>query len=339
MQSSPELITPPPEGRSESSPEGAPCRSRPFVAIPSARLRRNDYIAYLISLMSGIVIIALLAGILQQLITMSAPALRRYGIGFLTGTVWDPVHEQFGALPFVYGTLVSSALALLLATPFGVGTALYLTEMAPKRVRTAVAFVVDMLAAIPSVVYGLWGIFVLAPFIQDVLAPWLERYFGFIPLFRGPNVGVSMLSAGIILAIMIVPYITAIAREVLITTPADLKAASLALGATKWETIWKVVLPYSRVGIGAGVVLALGRALGETMAVTMVIGNTPEISASLLRPGDSMASVIANNFREADTGIYLSALVSVGLVLFVVALVINLAARVLLWRLRGAAKH
>src|SRR5690606_37358971 len=200
-------------------------------------------------------------------------------------------------------------------------------------------FVVDMLAAIPSVVYGLWGIFVLAPWIQDSLAPVLQKYLGFLPLFQGRNDGLSMLAAGIILAIMIVPFITAISREVLLTTPADLKAASLALGATKWETIWKVVLPYSRVGIGGGIVLALGRALGETMAVTMVIGNMPEISASLLRPGHSMAAVIANEFREADSSIYLSALVAVGLVLFVVALVINLAARLLLWRMRGVAKH
>lgn len=328
MQSSTESITPEPKST----------RQRVFTSVASSRLRRNDRIAFAVSLLAGIIIIAMLAGVLQQLVTLSLPALSRYGFGFLTGSEWDPVHENFGALPFIYGTLVSSAVALLIATPFGIGTALFLTEMAPKRVRSIIAFVVDMLAAIPSVVYGLWGIFVLAPFIQGTLAPFLETYFGFLPFFRGPSVGVSMLTAGLILAIMVVPYITAIAREVLLTTPADLKAASLALGATKWETIWKVVLPYSRVGIGAGVVLALGRALGETMAVTMVIGNTPEISASLLRPGDSMASVIANNFREADTAIYLSALVAVGLVLFLVALLINLAARLLLWRLRGATR-
>ncbi len=313
-----------------------PIRNRLYTSVKSATLRRNDRIALYASLAAGLIIILLLAGILQQLITLSIPALRRFGFGFLTGTEWNPVREQFGALPFIYGTLGSSAIALLIATPFGIGTAVFLTEMAPKRSRSIIAFVVDMLAAIPSVVYGLWGIFVLAPFVQGTLAPFLENYFGFIPLFRGPNVGVSMITAGLILAIMVVPYITAIAREVLVTTPSDLKAASLALGATKWETIWKVVLPYSRVGIGAGIVLALGRALGETMAVTMVIGNSPVISGSILHPADSMASLIANNFREADTALYMSALVAIGLVLFVVALVINLAARLLLWKLQGA---
>ncbi len=314
-------------------------RVRPFASTPSRTLRRYDRLAFGLSVVSGLIILALLAGILYQLVFLSVPALQRFGFGFLTSTEWDPVHEQFGALPFLYGTLVSSAVALLIATPFGIGTALFLTEMAPKNVRDIIAFVVDMLAAIPSVVYGLWGIFVLAPFIQEDLSPVLQKYLGFLPLFQGRNDGVSMLTAGIILAIMVVPFITAISREVLLTAPADLKAASLALGATKWETIWKVVLPYSRIGIGGGIVLALGRALGETMAVTMVIGNMPEISASLLRPGHSMAAVIANEFREADSAIYLSALVAVGLVLFVVALVINLAARLLLWRMRGVAKN
>jgi len=304
-------------------------------------LRRFDKLAFAASLAAGIIIVLLLGGMLYQLLTLSGPAMSRYGFGFFTSTEWDPVHEKFGALPFLYGTLVSSGLALLIATPFGIGTALFLTELAPERLRSGIAFVVDMLAAIPSVVYGLWGIMVLAPFIQNQLAPVLQKTLGFLPLFQGRCDGVSMLAAGIILAIMVVPFITAIAREVLLTVPADLKAASLALGATKWETIWKVVLPYSRVGIGGGVVLALGRALGETMAVTMVIGNSPEISASLLRPGDSMSAVIANQFREADSAIYLSALVAIGLVLFLTALVINLAARLLLWRMRGAAnsKH
>lgn len=314
-------------------------RVRAFKSVASSVLKRNDRIAFSISLFSGLVTIALLAGILYQLIFLSLPAIQRFGIGFLFSSEWDPVHKKFGALPFIYGTLVSSAIALVIATPFGIGTALYLTELAPQKIRGVVAFVVDMLAAIPSVVYGLWGIFVLAPFIQTHLAPLLQKYLGFLPLFQGRSDGVSMLTAGLILAIMVVPFITAIAREVLLTAPADLKAASLALGATKWETIWKVILPYSRVGIGAGVVLALGRALGETMAVTMVIGNSSVISASLLRPGYSMAAVIANEFREADSAIYLSVLVEIGLVLFVVALVINLAAKLLLWRMRGATKN
>lgn len=313
--------------------------ARPFTAVASKVLRRNDKLAFGFSLASGLIIIALLAGILYQLIFLSKPALERFGPGFLISSDWDPVRGQFGALPFVYGTLVTSAVALLLAAPFGIGTALFLTELAPQKIRGIIAFVVDMLAAIPSVVYGLWGIFVLAPWIQSTLAPFLMKYFGFLPLFEGPNHGFSLLTAGAILAIMVVPFITAISREVLLTAPADLKAASLALGATKWETIWKVILPYSRAGISAGIVLALGRALGETMAVTMVIGNAPEITSSLLHPGDSMAAVIANQFREADSAIYLSALVAVGLTLFAVALIINLAARLLLWRLRGVAKQ
>jgi len=319
-----------------SSVPGAP----PFVATPSKKLRRYDRVAFLASVLSGLIILLLLAGILFELVSLSLPALRRYGLGFLTSTEWDAVNEEFGALPYLYGTLVSSAVALTIAVPFGIGTALYLTEMAPKKTRDIIAFVIDMLAAIPSVVYGLWGIFILVPLLQDHIAPVLQKSLGFIPLFQGRFDGFSMLAAGIVLAIMVVPFITAIAREVLLTTPADLKAASLALGATKWETIWKVVLPYSRVSIGGGIVLALGRALGETMAVTMLIGNIPEITASIMRPGHSMAAVIANEFREADSAIYLSALVAVGLVLFVVSLFINIGARLLLWRMRGAtAKH
>lgn len=322
----------------DSVPDQKSALRKALTRVTSRQLRRNDKVAFLVSVVSGLIIIALLAGILFKLVALSMPALRRYGVGFLFSSEWDAVRSNFGAFPYLYGTLVSSAVALAIAAPFGIGTALFLTEIAPRRMREVVAFVVDMLAAIPSVVYGLWGIFVLAPLIEHYLGPFLQSTLGFLPLFQGECHGLSMLAAGIILAIMVVPFITAISREVLLTTPADLKAASLALGATKWETIWKVVLPYNRVGIGGGVVLALGRALGETMAVTMVIGNLPVVSASLLRPGHSMAAVIANEFREADSAIYLSALVAIGLVLFLVALVINIAARLLLWRLQGDAR-
>lgn len=281
-----------------------------------------------------------MVGIIYQLIIQSMPALNRYGLSFFYTSSWNPVTEKFGALPYLYGTLVSSLVALMIATPFGIGTALFLTELSPKRLRMPIAFVVDMLAAIPSVVYGLWGIFILAPYIQDTFAPFLIKYFGYIPVFSvdDPN-GFSMLTAGIILAIMIVPFITAISREVLKTVPHELRAASLALGATQWETIWKVVLPYSRVGISGGIVLAMGRALGETMAVTMVIGNVPQITASLLRPGHSMSAVIANEFREADSPIYLSSVVAIGLTLFLVTLVINGLARLLIWKMRDAPQH
>jgi len=286
------------------------------------------------TLAAGMLILLFLVLIASQLLRLSLPALRTFGGRFFVSSVWDPVGEQYGILPFLYGTIVSSVIALLIAIPFGVGTAIFLTEVAPRRIRGPIAFMVDMLAAIPSVVYGLWGIFVLAPLVSQHAAPWLEKYLGFLPLFRGPSYGVSMLTASLILSVMIVPYITAISREILLTVPDDIKAASFALGATHWETIWKIVLPYTRAGIGAGIVLALGRALGETMAVTMLIGNQPQINVSVLQPGYSMAAVIANEFTEATTPVYLSAIVAVGLALFAVTLLVNLAARLLLWRMR-----
>jgi phosphate transport system permease protein len=306
----------------------------PVRRASASRMRTGDAAAHVLTLVCGLAIVVLLLLLSAQLVRLSLPSIQHSGLKFLTTFAWDPVNETFGILPFLYGTLVSSFIAIVLALPFGLGTALFLTEVAPRRLRTPIGFAVDMLAAIPSVVYGLWGIFVLAPAMSTTIAPALEKYLGFLPLFRGPSFGVSMLTAGLVLAVMIVPYITAISREVLLTVPSDVKAASLALGATQWETIWKIVLPYTRAGIGAGVVLALGRALGETMAVTMLIGNQPEIHASLLQPGYSMAAVIANEFTEATTALYLSAIVQVGLVLFAVTLLINIAARWMLWRMR-----
>ncbi|MBX7245699.1 MAG: phosphate ABC transporter permease subunit PstC [Candidatus Sumerlaeaceae bacterium] len=320
---------------------GSPVRLFSTYARSSTRrVRLMDGIAGKGTMAAGLLIVALLVLLLNEMFRLSLPAICHFGIGFFTSSDWDPQGERFGVLPFLYGTLVSSAIALVIAIPFGIGTALFLTELAPQRLRGAVAFVVDMLAAIPSVVYGLWGVFVLAPLMQSHVGPFLEKTLGFLPLFRGPFYGgVSMLTAGLILAVMVVPFIVAIAREVLLTVPVDLKAASYALGATQWETIWKVVLPYSRVGIGGGVVLALGRALGETMAVTMVIGNQPRINASILQPGYSMAAVLANEFNEASSKLYLSVLVEVGLTLFLVTFLINIAARVLLWRMRSVHPH
>lgn len=315
------------------------CQHTPLIpggraAGRSVRMRRADMATHGLTLLSGGLIVVVLVLIAFELVRLSLPALRQFGMGFLTGSVWDPVEEKFAILPFFYGTMISSLIALLIAVPLGLGTAIFLTEVAPLRLRAPVAFVVDMLAAIPSVVYGLWGIFVLAPFMSAHVGPWLEQYLGFLPLFRGPCYGVSMLTAGLVLSVMVVPFITAISREVLLTVPSEVKAASFALGATHWETIWKVVLPYTRTGIGAGVVLALGRALGETMAVTMLIGNQPAINVSVLQPGYSMAAVIANEFTEATTPLYLSAIIGVGLALFGVTLVVNLAARAVLWRMR-----
>ena len=268
------------------------------------------------------------------------PALHRFGFGFITRSDWDPVHGQFGAAPAIFGTLVSSAIALLIATPLALGVAIFLSELAPSRLRQPVAFVVDLLAAVPSVVYGLWGIFVLVPVLRSPVMPFLRDtlHLGATPLFSGPAYGPSMLAAGVILAIMVLPYVAAISREVLLAVPRAQREAALALGATRWEMIRGAVLPFARSGIIGGIILGLGRALGETMAVTMVIGNRDVISASLLAPGDTMASLIANQFSEASSQLHLSALMAVGLVLLVITLVVNAIARWLVWRTaRGVA--
>jgi phosphate transport system permease protein len=262
-------------------------------------------------------------------------ALRTFGLGFLTSTDWDPVTERFGALPYIYGTIVSSALALLLAVPLGIGTAVYLAEVANRRLGTIVSFVIELLAAIPSIVYGVWGFFVLAPWLRSAVEPWLIAHLGFLPLFSGYPFGIGMLNAGIVLAIMVVPTIVSISREVLLSTPRSVREAALALGATPAEAIG-VALGAAKPGILGAVILALGRALGETMAVTMVIGNTNRISASLLDPGATMASIIANEFTEATTPLYISSLIEIALVLFAITIVVNGLARLLvLWATGG----
>ena len=269
------------------------------------------------------------------------PALREFGFGFLTSSTWNPVTAQFGAAPAIYGTLVTSAIALIIATPLALGSAIFLSEFAPRWLRQPLAFLVDLLAAIPSVVYGLWGIFVLVPLLREYVAPFFRDTLGLAdtPLFAGPTYGPSMLAAGLILSIMVLPYIAAVSREVLLAVPRSQREAALALGATRWESIWGAVLPYARTGILGGVILGLGRALGETMAVTMVIGNRHDISASLLAPGYTMASLIANEFTEASGDMHLSALMAVGFVLFVITLIINAIARWLVWRVsRGGGR-
>jgi phosphate transport system permease protein len=291
-------------------------------------------------------VLTLLAALLPVLLLVlayglyrgAAPAIARFGVGFLTGSPWDPVMEQFGAFPLIVGTLLSSFLALLIAVPLSLGVAIFLTEFAPQRIRGPVAFLIEMLAAIPSVVYGLWGVFVLIPFLRTTIFPALKGVFGFLPFFQGPIYGPSMLSASLILAIMVMPFITSVSREVLLAVPASQREASLALGATRWEAAWTAVVPYARSGIIGAVILGLGRALGETMAVTMLIGNRHEISASLLAPGYSMAAAIANEFAEATGDIHLAALTYVAFTLFVITLLINAVARLLIWRVaRGAA--
>jgi phosphate transport system permease protein len=311
----------------------APAIARPVPRVTSRALGRLADPAYRgVLALLALTVFAVLALIVWECARGAAPALRAFGPGFIVGTQWDPVAEHFGALPFLYGTLVSSALAMLIAVPLGVGASVYLAEMAPLWIRPPIAFLVELVAAIPSVIYGLWGIFVLAPFLRSWVEPILGRTLGFLPLFQGPPYGVGMMAAGLILAMMVVPYITAVGREVLRAVPDSQREAALGLGATRWETTRIAVLTYGRSGLIGAVLLGLGRALGETMAVTMVIGNRPEVSASLFAPGYTMASVIANEFTEATSDLYLSALIEVGLLLFVVTIVVNGLARLLVWR-------
>ena len=280
---------------------------------------------------AGLVLLAA-AALAWQLTRGSLQTWRTFGPAFLWTGVWDPVAGVFGALPFLYGTFVSSFIALLIAVPLGVGTAVFLAELAPRRVSAAVGFSVELLAAVPSVILGLMGVFILVPAVR-ACEPFLSKRLGFFPFFRGAPYGVGLLAAGMILALMILPYVTSIAREVLLTVPRPLKEGMYALGATRWEMVRTVSLPYARSGIFGAVFLALGRALGETMAVTMVIGNTPKISASLFDPAYSMAAVIANELAEAAGDAHLSALIAIGLVLLGVTVVVNGAARLMIYRL------
>jgi phosphate transport system permease protein len=283
----------------------------------------------------------LLALLLWEVALAGWPAFREFGLGFLTSSDWDPVNHRFGAAPAIYGTIITSIIALIIATPLALGVAIFLSEYAPRWLRQPVGFLVDLLAAIPSVVYGLWGIFVLVPLLRTHVMPFLRDtlHLGATPLFSGPGYGNSVLAAGLILAIMVLPYISSVSREVLLAVPRSQREAALALGATRWEAIQKAVIPFARSGIIGGIILGLGRALGETMAVTMLIGNRHEISASLFAPGYTMASLIANEFSEASDDLHLSALMAVGFVLLMVALVVNALARWLVWRVaRGSGK-
>lgn len=319
--------------------DAAPPAPRPVPVAAALKGRNRGDAVYRLALTAlAVTLPLLLLALVAELAVSAWPSIRRFKWAFLWTSTWDPVAEIYGAAPMIYGTVVSSLLALLLAVPLALGVAIFLTEFAPKWMRQPVAFLVELLAAIPSVVYGLWGIFVLIPFLRTYVAPSLKSAFGWTPFFEGVFYGNSMLAGGIILAIMIVPYIAAVSREVLLAVPASQREAALALGATRWEAVWTAVLPYGRAGIIGAVVLGLGRALGETMAVTMVIGNRHDISLSVLQPGYTMAAAIANEFAEATTDLYLSALFEVGLILLVVTVIVNGIARLLVWRVaRGAA--
>jgi phosphate transport system permease protein len=316
----------------------------PETARPSRRailLKRafsGDSVAQGVVFLCATAILALTALLVWELWSHSGPSRTKFGFDFLRTTTWDPVAGDFGALPFIYGTVVTSLVALAIAIPFGVGAAIFLAELAPPRLSDAMTFLIELLAAVPSVIFGLLGIFVLVPMLLK-LVPGLKDAFGFLPVLSGPFYGPSLLSAGIVLSIMVAPFIISVSREVLLAVPRDLREAALALGATRWETTWDIVVPFARRGIMGSVFLALARALGETMAVTMVVGNTPKIAASLLAPGYSIAAAIANEFVEATTDLHISALIELGLVLFGITIVLNGAARLLILATGGKVRQ
>lgn len=300
----------------------------------------GDKIYELLTAACALIVPALVIAIAIALFAAAWPAFSKLGASLVTSSNWDVGRGAFGAAPAIFGTLLSSAVALIIATPLAIGVAIFLSEFSPVWLRQPVGFLIDLLAAIPSVVYGLWGIFVLVPMLREHVMPFLRDtlHLGSTPFFSGPAYGPSMLAAGVVLAIMALPYISAVAREVLLAVPRSQREAALALGATRWEMIRDAVIPYARSGIIGGIMLGLGRALGETMAVTMVIGNRPEISASLFAPGYTMASLIANEFSEATNDLHLSALMAVGAVLFIITIIVNALARWLVWRVsRGGA--
>lgn len=294
------------------------------------RLRNGDEVARLITLAFASSILLVTLGLIYQLWTTSSLPRHKFGFGFLTSTMWNPVSDQFGALPFIYGTVLTSAIALLISVPLGVGAAIFLAELAPARVSSTFTFFIELLAAVPSVIYGLLAIFTLVPLMRDYVEPFLKKYLGALPIFSGPIFGFGYLSAGVILAIMTLPFIISISREALLEVPTEQREAALALGATRWESTWQAVVPYARLGIFGSVFLGLARALGETMAVTMVIGNDPSIHASVFAPGYTIAAAIANQFSEATGDLYLQSLVELGLVLFLLTIVINALARLLI---------
>lgn len=310
-----------------------------IIPPPSSKARLNrlwqhgDRLYKALLLLATLAVLLLVIAIGYELWQNSSLSRQAFGWKFIVTTEWDPaLTDTFGALPFILGTLITSAIALLVAVPLGLGTALFLAELAPVWLRQPVGFLVELLAAVPSVVYGLWGLFVYIPVFVRPLAEGLNRSLGFLPLFAGPVFGPSRLAAGLLLAIMIFPTITAVSRDVFLAIPNSQREAALALGSTRWETIWQVLIPYGLSGLLGAVILGLGRALGETIAVTMVIGNNLDLSASLLHPGYTMASIIANEFTEATYDLYLHALIEIGLILFVITLLINLIARLLIWR-------
>jgi phosphate transport system permease protein len=295
------------------------------------RSKLTDFIFQKVSSVFALSAVAFAVLILFIMTKEAFPAIKNFGFPFLFNTRWDPVKENFGALTFIWGTIVSSLLALIIAVPISLGTAIYLSELAPSKIRQPLSFLIELLAAIPSVIYGLWGIFVLVPLLRETIQPFFAEYLGFLPFFQGDIYGVGMMAAGIILSIMIIPTIASVSRDIFMAVPHSQREAALALGATRWETIKLAVLKFSKNGVLGAVILGLGRALGETMAVTMLIGNRPEISLSLFAPAATMSSVIANEFAEATSDLYVSTLMEIGLILFGLTLFLNVIARLLVW--------
>ncbi|MGM0445055.1 MAG: phosphate ABC transporter permease subunit PstC [Bacillota bacterium] len=291
----------------------------------------KDRLFYRVSRLFAWSLIILVILMLGVMLTFSWPSIKEFGISFIFSEEWNPVTDNFGALPFIYGSLVTSMISLIIAIPLGVGSAVFLTEIAPKKISQPLSFVIELLAAVPSVIYGFWAIFVLTPIIRDYIQPFLNKHLGFLEFFQGPMLGVGILAAGIILAIMILPIITSITKDVLEAVPKEQRQAMLAMGATRWETIWHIVIPYGKAGIIGAVILAFGRAIGETMAVTMVIGNVNRITYSFFAMGNTMSSVIANEFSEAVSSLHLGSLVGLGLVLFAITLILNIVARLLIY--------
>ncbi len=300
--------------------------SRTFLS----RLTDGDEIARLTTMVFAATVVLLTTALVWELWVNSVLPRHKFGFHFLFTQTWDPIMDDFGALPFIYGTVVTSAVSLFIAIPLGIGAAIFLAELAPARVSDTLQFFIDLLAAVPSVIYGLLGIFIVVPLVRDVIYPVLNGSMGFLPIFKGPSYGVGFMTAGIVMAVMIIPYIISVSREVLLSVPRDQREAALALGSTRWESTWQVVVPFAKTGIMGSIFLALARALGETMAVTMVIGNTPKIAASLFAPGYSIAAVIANEFTEATGDIYLQSLIELGLVLFLLTFILNGLARILI---------
>ncbi len=311
----------------------------PPLKLPSTGSRWPDRLFRGTSRLAAWAMVAILIGLAIMLTLSSIPAFQEFGVwDFVTGTVWDPVKSIYGALPYIVGTILSSLIALIIAAPIAILTAIYLAELAPPRIATPLTFLIELIAAIPSVVIGLWGVFVLTPFLKGTVESWVVSNFGWIPIFQGPPLGVGLFAAGVILSIMILPTIVTISREVIRSVPDNQREAMLGLGATRWETTWKAVLPFARSGIVGAIILGLGRALGETMAVTLVIGNSPKLPDSIFDQSQTIASKIATTFNEASVGLQTSSLIALGLILLVITILLNIAARGLVWSVAGAVK-